>query len=149
MAGLEPFDEGHAPPPSGQLERGGTAGDTGTNYCEVVAGASYVGLANGFLTLFQELIFGLPKSLHELLPVTEKLGHPLVQVSSDLIDGQEERHLTLPERVENLTVVLGDSEDALAVGDQFHVSKMFVEPGLLPQEVVCAANSLKRHAAVE
>ena len=49
----------------------------------------------------------------------------------------------------NLAIVFGDLKDAVSVGDELEIAEMFVEIGLLSQELDRLANPLKAHATIE
>ena len=69
---------------------------------------------------------------HELLTVSEKLGHPTFDLAGELVDRDEEGHLPLSEHVQDLAVVLGDLEDALTVGDELDRRQLLFEVGVTP-----------------
>lgn len=99
--------------------------------------------------LLLEILAGQLQGLDELLSVPEELCDALVKVASDLVDGNEEGHLALAQRVEDLTVVLCNPEDALSIGDQLDPRKVLLQPGLLAKVLVGPADPLEGHPAIE
>ena len=97
----------------------------------------------------EEGTLGGAKGLNELLAVAEELGDALVEVGGDLVDCEEEGHLTLAQGVQDLAVILRHPEDALAVGDQLDLRQVLFHAGLLPQVLVRSPDPLQRHPAIE
>ena len=66
-----------------------------------------------------------------------------------MVDGEEEGHLALTERIQDLPVVRRHPEDALPVGDQLDAGQVLLEARLLPKVLVGPAHPLQGHPAVE
>jgi len=96
-----------------------------------------------------EILAGQLQGLDEFLSVSKELCDALIKVASDLVDGYEERHLTLAQSVEDLAIVLSDPEDALAIGDQLDPRQVLLQPRLLAKVLVCPAHPLERHPSIE
>src|SRR5579864_4673357 len=101
------------------------------------------------LRFLAELVLGCPKRANELVAVAEELAHALVDLTCQLVDRDEERHLALFQRVDDVAVGLADLKDALTVGDKLHPGQMLFEPGALAQVFERAPHALKGHAALE
>ena len=66
-----------------------------------------------------------------------------------MVDGHEESHLALAQRVQDLALPANHLEDRLPVGHQLDFGKMVVEPGLPVQVFPGATDPLEGHPPVE
>ena len=87
--------------------------------------------------------------LEEVLTIELEPGDVFLDLAGDLIDGHEERQLALPERVDELGLVGGDTEDALAVGDQLHLREVRLHVCSAAEIVPGPSHPLHRHPVVE
>jgi hypothetical protein len=94
-------------------------------------------------------VLGRAQRPDELVTIADEFGDAVVDLTGQLIDRDEERHLTLPQGVEDLPFRLDDLEDALTVGYELEIRKMILEAGILTKVFEGAAHALERHTTVE
>src|SRR5207244_1559664 len=92
---------------------------------------------------------GVPQGPQELIAVPTELGHLVGDLAGALVDGHEESHLALAQRVQDLALPANHLEDRLPVGHQLDLGKMVVEPGLPVQVLPGATDPLEGHPPVE
>lgn len=106
-------------------------------------------LASRFGLFRDDIIFYDLEHLAEALAIEFELGHVVFDAQGDLVDLDEERELTLAEGVEEFCLVVGYSEDGLAVGDEFDFGEMVVHVPCTPEIVPRTADPLDGKTVVE
>src|SRR3990172_7128781 len=92
---------------------------------------------------------GLAQGTHEPVPVVLELPDLDLDAGRDVVDRDEERQLTFPQRIDDLAVSPGDLEDAHPVGDQLDLGQLLVELRATVQIVPRATYALERHPVVQ
>ncbi len=108
------------------------------------------GLVASRLRGFGEDIFlDLAQHRKESVAVQFEPGHVLLNAAGDLVEGDKERQLTLPQRVKKLRVIVSNPKNTDAIGHERHVAEVKVDVAVPAKVIPCPTDPLDGHAVVE
>src|SRR4029453_11379274 len=91
----------------------------------------------------------LAKRPDEAVAILAELTDLALHAGRDLVDRDEERELSIPQRIDDLAVATRDLEDADPVGYQLDLGQVLVQRGPAIQVVPGPTHTLERHPVVE
>jgi len=92
---------------------------------------------------------GVLEGTEELVAIPPELGNLVGDLAGHLVDGHEERHLSLAEGVQDFALTSHDLEALFPVGDDADLGQMIVEPSLLVTVLPGSPHALKGHPTVQ